>query len=278
MSRSALRSLTPSLTALVLAASVVACGKRDPQTDAEKAARGRELVAQMDAKLAGAKAFSVHTNEARTQVRQSGKTEEVPLQRDFVIRRPDRLHFKSSGGQDAEGWYDGVGLTVALHKQKVFAQARMPETLDRALDAIQERYGISLPVGDLLYSSPAKALITDGTQGGWVGQETINGVSTEHVAFTDRGVEWALWIPSTGDPLPVRLIATFPNDKRTRHVDVTFSNWNLSPAADDKVFDASVPPDYEGIAMIQRASVLAYKEGAQGTTPAAPAAAPTPKK
>jgi hypothetical protein len=29
--------------------------------------------------------------------------------------------------------------------------------------------------------------------------------------------------------------------------------------------------------MIQRASVLAYKEGAQGTTPA-PAAAPTPKK
>src|SRR5262245_31472633 len=101
MSRSILRYSTRSLTAIVLVTSAVACGKRDPQTDAEKAARGRELVAQMDAKLAGAKAFSVHTNEARTQVHQSGKTEDVSLQRDFVIRRPDRLHFKTSGGQDA---------------------------------------------------------------------------------------------------------------------------------------------------------------------------------
>jgi hypothetical protein len=265
-------SIPIALTAVALLLGAAACGARDPQTDAEKLARGREIVERMDAKLAGAKAFSVHTSEARTQVRPSGRSEEVKTARDIIVRRPDRLHFKVAGGQDAEAWYDGVGLTLALHKQKVFGQSRMPETLDRALDAIQERYGVSLPIGDLLYSSPAKALLTDSTQGGWAGRETLNGVATDHVAFTDRGVEWALWVPSAGDPVPTRLVATFPHNKRLRHVDVTFSSWNFSPEAPDKVFDASVPADYEGIAMIQRASVLANSPDAPSPEPP-----PTPK-
>jgi hypothetical protein len=266
------RNSVPIALTAVAVLGAVACGTRDPQTDAEKMARGREIVGRMDAKLAAAKAFSVHTSESRTQIRSGGSSEEVKLARDLVVRRPDRLHFKAVGGQDAEAWYNGVGLTLALHKQKVFGQSRMPETLDRALDAIQERYGISLSIGDLLYSSPAKALLTDSTQGGWAGKETLNGVATDHVAFTDRGVEWELWVPSSGDPVPTRLVATFPNNKRLRHVDVTFSSWNFSPEAPDTIFDASVPSDYEGIAMIQRASVLANSPDAPSAEPA-----PTPK-
>src|SRR5262249_34711538 len=157
---------------------------------------------------------------------------------------------------ESEGWYDGVGLTLVMHKDKVFAQARMPETLDRTLDAIQERYGITLPAADLLYSSPSKALLSDTTTGGWAGRETVDGKIVHHLASGDGGVAWELWVPTTGDPLPTRLVANLPNDKRLRKVDIRFSDWNFSPQVPADRFDPKVPSDYEGIAMLQRAAVL----------------------
>ena len=125
-------------------------------------------------------------------------------------------YFKTSGDLENEGFYDGVGLTFVIHKDKLYGQARMPETLDRALDAINERYDVRLPVADFLYSSPAKALLTDTTTGGWVGQESLGGKSCDHLAFKDQGVSWELWVAATGDPLPVRGTATFPQGKRVK--------------------------------------------------------------
>jgi hypothetical protein len=259
-----------SVTTVVLTAGMlVACGERTPSTDAERLAKGREIVSRMSDKLGSAKAFTVRTTEVREQVHPGGQTQTVKLSRDMVVQRPDRFYFKTSGDSEAEGWYDSVGLTLAMHKDKVFAQAHMPETIDRTLDAIHERYGIALPVGDLLYSSPAKALLADTTTGGWTSRDTLDGTAVDHLAFSDRGVSWELWVPVTGDPLPRRLVATFPNDKRIRKVDVTFSDWNLSPQLSADRFDPKVPPDYEGIAMIQRSAVLANMADSK-TDPAAP--------
>jgi hypothetical protein len=249
------------LAALGAVFCLTGCGAREPRTDAERAAAGRDVVLRMSTKLGSAPVFSVRTTETRDQVKGSG-IEQVRLTREMIVRRPDRFYFKTAGGVDTEGWYDGVGVTLVMHKEKVFGQARMPETLDRTLDAIHERYGISIPVGDLLYSSPAKALLTDSTTGGWVARETTGGASMHHVKFSDRGVEWDLWVPISGDPLPARFVATFPNDKRLRHVDITFSDWNFAPAIAGDRFDPKVPSDYEGVAMLQRASVLEHMKDA----------------
>ena len=48
---------------------LVACGPREPTTDAERLARGRELVQQMSARLAAATEMSVTTTEVRDVVR-----------------------------------------------------------------------------------------------------------------------------------------------------------------------------------------------------------------
>ena len=44
---------------------LVACGSRGPSTDAERLARGRELVQRMSARLAATPAISVTTTETR---------------------------------------------------------------------------------------------------------------------------------------------------------------------------------------------------------------------
>ena len=248
--------LASRLTLAVAVLLVAACGPGEPRTDAERLARGREILERMSTKLGSAQSFSVSTREVRDQVRSSGQPEVATLVRESTIRRPDRFYFKTSGDVQNEGWYDGVGLTLAVHADKVFAQARMPETLDKVLDSMSERYGVPTPVGDFFYSSPVKALLADSTTGGWVGREALDGQQADHLAFKDKGVNWDVWVSATGDPVPLKFQAEFTDNKRLRKIGLTFSNWNFAPAVTDDRFVPKVPADYEGIAMLQRARVL----------------------
>jgi hypothetical protein len=247
------RSLA-TLFAVGLACGATGCN-REPTAE-EQLARGREIVQRMSDKLAGASSFSVTAQEKRDVTRASGKRTQAAVTRKTVVRRPDRFYSEGTGDLHNEVWYDGVGVTLVIHKDKVFAQARMPETIDRTLDSIAERYGVALPQADFLYSSPAKALLTDTTTGGWKGTEDIDGARYDHVAFETKGVSWQLWVPTTGDPLPRRLTADFKQKRQEGHFDITFTEWNLAPTIAADRFDPHVPSDYEGIAMIQRAAVL----------------------
>ena len=192
--------LAESALAGLAAISLVACGPREPTTDAERLARGRELVHQMSARLAAASAVSVTTTEVRDVVRLSGRKEQLSQTGAYSVRRPDRFYVKMTGGRGLESWYNGKTLTIASHPEKVFAQARMPETIDRTLDALAERYDMALPMADLFYSSAEKALLSDTTTGGYAGTENVADTPCVHLAFKDVGVDWELWLPTRGEP------------------------------------------------------------------------------
>jgi hypothetical protein len=86
-------------TLVVSAIGLAACGAREPSTDAEKLARGRELVQQMSAKLAAATAFSVTTTDVRDRVRLSGAKEPLSLTGVYTVRRPNSFYAKMTGGR-----------------------------------------------------------------------------------------------------------------------------------------------------------------------------------
>jgi hypothetical protein len=243
------------------------CSERQ-LTQEERLARGRQIVQQFSDKLSAARAFSVTTDEKRVETPPNASSSRtITLTRETIVRRqPDRLYFRTSGDRNNEAWYDGVGLTFVVHPEKVYAQARLPETLDRALDALVERYGVAMPMADLLYSSPAKALLTDTLSGGWAGTTRIGGEETDHLSFEDHGVMWELWIDRSGDGLPRKATAVFPNNKRLGAFEVTFRNWNLKPDITADRFTPHVPADYEGIAILQRAAILHNKPGQPAAT------------
>jgi hypothetical protein len=77
-----------------------------------------------------------------------------------------------------------------------------------------------------------------------------------HLAFQDTGVNWEIWLPVSGEPLPRRMRIVNKTGKTPRTSDIVFKQWNLTARADDALFTPKVPQDYEGIAMVQRAAVL----------------------
>ena len=244
---------------------LTACGPREPATDAERLSRGRELVHQMSDRLAAATQVSVTTSETRDVVRLSGAREAVSGTGEYTVRRPDRFHVKLTGGRNLESWYNGKVLTIAAHQDKVFAQAPMPESINRTLDVLAERYDMALPMGDLFYGPTAKALLSDTTTGGYVGREDVGGTAHYHLAFQDVGADFELWLPVEGDPLPKRFKVVQKRRRSQPVVDVTFNTWNLTPQISDATFVPKLPEDYEGIAVVQRAAAV------KNTAAAAPA-------
>ena len=248
----------------------VACGTREPATDADRLARGRELVHQMSERLAAANTVSVTTTEVRDLVRGGGK-ETLSLTGVYTVRRPDRFHTRMTGGRGIETWYNGKTLTVASHPEKVFGQAPMPDTIDRTLDVLAERYDMALPMGDLFYGSAEKALLSDTTTGGYVGPESVGGTPCVHLAFHDTGVDWELWLPAEGDPLPKRFKVAQKARTGQPVVDLTFTAWDFAPQISDATFVPKLSAEYEGIAMVQRAAAVKNTAAAAPADPAAPA-------
>jgi hypothetical protein len=245
--------------ALLAFAAGSACNTGEPRTDAARLAKGREIIERMSARLGGAQAFTVTTVETHGEINSKGELAPVTLTRETTVsRRPDRLYSKVSGDRHNEVWYDGIGVTFVLHQAKVFGQTHAPETLDKTLDALEERFGIAAPFADYVHSSPAKALIADTTSGGWIGRETLDGAPTDHLAFRDKGVNWEIWIPASGEPLPRKAIAEFSDNKRLRKLETAFKEWDLAPKVAADRFSPKVPSDYEGIPMVQRARVLRH--------------------
>src|SRR4051794_7237439 len=197
-------TISRSGLALLAAVTLTTCGRSEPASDADRLARGRQLVQQMSTRLAAANAVTAATVETRDRVHPSGRKESLSQTGVYSMRRPDRFYTKMSGGLGLESWYNGKTVTIADHPEKVFAQAPMPDTIDRTLDALAERYDMALPLSDLFYTSPEKALLSDGTTGGYVGREVVNGTPCVHLAFKDVGSDWELWLPEQGEPLPKR--------------------------------------------------------------------------
>jgi len=259
------------IMAVALAASAIgtACKpsrEREPTSDSERLVRGRELVEKMSARLAAAPAFSVHTTGFRDLGPRRGKgavgdTGRVTLSRDIVVRRPNELYFRTTGGPNMEGWYNGNRLILAGRRDKVFAAAPMPSTLDSTLDEVTDRYGVFVPGVDLLYTSPAEAMLSPSTLGGWVGRENIDGTRADHLAFQEDSVAWELWLPTQGEPLPLRLRVVRKGNGRPLVSDVRFTKWNLSPTVPDSLFIAKVPDDYEGVPLLQRESAVGSDVG-----------------
>jgi hypothetical protein len=253
----------PAVLAGLTTFGLVACGSREPATDAERLARGRELVQQTSERLAAATQVSVTTTEVRDVVRLSGVKEPMTLTGVYTLRRPDRFYAKMTGGRGLEAWYDGKRLTVAIQQDKVFAQAPMPETINRTLDAIAERYDFSLPLSDLFYDTAQKALLSDTTTGGYAGIENVGDTSCYHLAFHDAGTDWEIWLPVQGEPLPKRLKIVQKGRTGQPVADVTFTAWNLAPQVTDATFVPKVPSDYEGIAIVQRAAAVKHSASAE---------------
>ena len=92
------------------------------------------------------------------------------------VRRPDRVQIEMRSPQHSRGWwYDGKTLTLLDRAHNVYGSLAVPETIDKVLDAANDRFGINFPLEDLLVNDPYASASAAIKGGAYFGKVTILG-------------------------------------------------------------------------------------------------------
>lgn len=165
--------------------------------------------------------------------------------RKVIVRRPDavtfELHGKGDTATDIVAYYDGKTAALSNTKNATWAQTPVPGTLDEMLNDVARRFGLPVPIGDVMYSSPYDAYLGKHSIGSFIGRETVDGAPCAVVEYADDFVGVRLWIPSTGPPLPRRLQITYRKAPMPLVSGINFTNWRLDVPVTDTMFSFEPP-------------------------------------
>ncbi len=160
-----------------------------------------------------------------------------------VMQGPDKL-FASTGGDFAahDFYFDGKTIAMYSPAKNLYSVRQAPATIDEMIEQAYKEDGKSFPYADLLVSEPY-AVLTDGLIGAlYVGQSVIRplagagGVKTDHLVFSNKGVEWQIWIDAL-DHLPRLVVATYLDEIGEPSYSVEFGDWKIDEPVNADVFE-----------------------------------------
>jgi len=236
-----------STIALYLATAAVGlAGTVDP--DAAKAikAMSDKLAASKSLTVSGRRIDSADLAAARNAPKESQVT--------VSLQRPNKVAGKSvNGNEERQFYFDGKAATFVEMADKIYASTPVSGSIDDMVDHLQEKFGYTPPLADLLVANPEKSLLTSESSGKVVGSEKVGDVECKHLSFSQEDLEWEMWIGE--DNLPRRFTIRY-KDEPGKDLSVTIEGmkWDLNAKIADGVFTFTAP---EGVKKI---NILSFDE------------------
>ena len=219
-----------ALLLVLVAAPVGARSEAD-----ERAAKRVEAMANF---LAKAPRLSVTADCSYDVVQDSGQKIEFGEVRAITLRRPDRARIEATRRDGVRRGliFDGKQIAAFDLDQKVYATVPKVGTTDAAFAYFKNDLDMRLPLSELFSTSLPEKISDMLGSARLVGEDTLNGVATDHVALRGDTADLQLWIARTGDPLPQRLVITYRLAEGQPQYEANFRDWNLAPDVPDSVF------------------------------------------
>ncbi len=201
-----------------------------------------KLLKRMGDYLAESPFFSVSAEIWQDVQLGSGQQVQAGRTVELQVRRPDRFHAEvHSTRRNRELFYDGKSVTLLDRIQNFYGSVPAPATLDEALDTAIERFGIEMPLEDLVVSDPYQSAMQKIVSGRDIGPVTVLGTPCEHLAFSLGAVDWQIWIEDGIKPVPRKIVITYKDEEGTPEYTAIFSHWDFQNKLPDFLF-AFEPP------------------------------------
>ena len=224
-----------SLTGTILAEEAEEAPKVDP--------KAREIIVRAVDYLANAKQFRVSAEIWQDLEVEPGEMAQFSKVVEIQLRRPDRLRLDVSTSLPKRSfYYDGASLTVLDRATGFFASAKTPATIDETLEAVEEKFGITFPLEDLLLSRPFGDGASKAISGSYYGLEPIMGVMCHHVGFRSEAIDWQAWVEDGAVPLVRKALIDFKTEPGSPRWMVLLNKWDLETPLPDFVFQFEPPP------------------------------------
>jgi hypothetical protein len=203
----------------------------------------RAILMRMADYLAKAPGFEVTVKSNYDAIQEDGQRIEFGERRKVVLDRPNHLRMETerSDGEQSVVAFDGQWLTIYRPEENIYARVEKPGTVDELMVYMAKDLQMILPLGRMLLSQfpqQLKKLVTDV---GYVEENGLFDMPTDHLAIRTDQVDVQMWIAQGDAPLLQRVVITYKNAPGEPQFRADFANWTMSPAVDGGTF-ALVPP------------------------------------
>lgn len=231
-----MRSLLLAVAFTLLASHSVLALERNVAPEADT------LLKDMCEFMAKTQSFTVRTSLLEDRVYPNGMKIKHGGASFIAIAKPAQLQADTIGfNRDRLSVINGKTMFVLDREANVFQEIEVPEGLALTMDFLLEKYGVDVPLSDLLTASPYDAVSAGILTGEVVGQEQCRGVPCRHLAFRQLEVDWEIWIADGEEPLPLRIVITDKTQLGYPQYMLELYDWDLNPAFDEETFSYSTP-------------------------------------
>ena len=244
----------PALAAEQRAVGGQADGAKPVQTAAAVDGEALAILRRMAERLAQAKGFSVSIRSGYDVVQDSGPKIEFAEERRVTLSRPAglRVEAEQSDGSRRIIVFDGRTISVFDPDQKVYAQVEKAGDVDEAVRYLVRDLQARVPLALLLVTSLPADLERRVESLAYVEQHRLADTPTDHLAGRTADIDFQVWIPREGEPLPRRIVITYKREEGQPQFWALFSDWKLSPELPASQFAFVAPEGAERIPFVVR--------------------------
>jgi hypothetical protein len=142
------------------------------------------------------------------------------------LDRPSKLRATRSGGfANVEMNFDGKTLTILAKDANLYAQAKVPGSIEQLIDMLRDKFQKPLPGADLLLPNTYDVLMAEVTDVKDLGSGVIAGKECDHLAFRSKEVDWQIWIAQGERPYPCRYVITTKEVDQAPQYTVQIRDW-----------------------------------------------------
>jgi hypothetical protein len=159
------------------------------------------------------------------------------------IARPNRLAIavERDSGEKWAAWLVGGKLVLYDKTEARYARLDLPLAIDQALDELGERYGLEMPLIDIV-SGLRRAGLLDRVQTGlYLGTELVAGKECHHMLFRQPVADWQIWIEKEDPALPRKILLTYKDEPDQPTYQTTITKWDTAPNFKDSDWEPKLP-------------------------------------
>jgi len=240
-----------SIALLLFAASAHAV-ESSPERDVDIGATAEEtaltasapesLLRQMSEELNNAGTYRFHAEINFDDVLISGQKLQYAGAADVRVRHPDGIFVDYRDDLSAKRfWYDGETGTLLDVFQDVYSTVDLPGDIDTAIDHLQDRYGLALPLGDLISSDVFAVMDDRALAWGYIGVHDVEGTPAHHIAIVGENADLQVWIQEEGRPVPLKIVVTYKNVPMAPQYQAVLMDWEFGADVAADSFERDLP-------------------------------------
>jgi hypothetical protein len=186
--------------------------------------------------------FTFDMDVSYDDVLDSGAKVQYSAYQKVWVQKPNRLRSDYVGDERTTSfYYDGKSFTLYAPNLDYYSTKAAPDTLDAVLDRVEQKYGVTIPMSNLVVSDPCADMKSNVQRTMFIGVDMVNRIPMYHILLLGDDRDFQLWVTQDKQPLLRKAIITYKTLPGAPQYTVFLSNWNFNPKIPADTFTFTPP-------------------------------------